>query len=124
MNTCFCSSQKSFESCCKQYLDGTQQAPTAEVLMRSRYSAYVLHEVDYLLKTTHPSQLKFHSKEEILRWAVSNQWLKLEILNATQDTVEFKAYFNGPTLKNQIHHEKSTFSFKNDRWFYVDGIFY
>lgn len=49
MEICFCSSQKSFESCCKPYLNGTQHAPTAEALMRSRYSAYVLHEVDYLL---------------------------------------------------------------------------
>ena len=124
MNTCFCSSQKSFESCCKPYLDGTQHVQTAEALMRSRYSAYVLHEVDYLIKTTHPSQRNFHSREETLRWAVSNQWLKLEILNATHDIVEFKAYFQDPTLKNQIHHEKSTFSFVNDRWFYVDGVFY
>lgn len=124
MNTCFCSSQKNFESCCKPYLEGTQHAPTAEALMRSRYTAYVLHKVDYLMKTTHPSKRNFHSREETLRWAVSNQWIELEILNATQDTVEFKAYFIGPTLKKQIHHEKSTFKFNNDRWFYVDGVFY
>jgi SEC-C motif-containing protein len=124
MNTCFCCSQKSFESCCKPYLDGTQHAPTAEALMRSRYSAYVLHEVDYLMTTTHPSQLKFHSKEETLRWSVSNQWLKLEIINATSHIVEFKAYFIGTTLKNQIHHERSTFRFENNRWLYVDGVFF
>jgi SEC-C motif-containing protein len=46
-----------------------------------------------LVATTHPSEREFHSKEDILAWARSNDWQKLEVLNSIDNTVEFKAYF-------------------------------
>jgi SEC-C motif-containing protein len=36
---------------------------------------------------------EYHSKEDILAWARSNDWQKLEVLKSTDNTVEFKAYF-------------------------------
>jgi hypothetical protein len=45
-----------------------------------------------LVATTHPYEREYHSKEDILAWARSNDWQKLEVLKST-DTVEFKAYF-------------------------------
>lgn len=124
MKHCLCTSPKNFQECCQPYIEGTQQVPNAEALMRSRYSAYTLHDADYLMATTHSSKRKYHSREEILHWAVSNQWLRLEIIKTSLNTVEFKAYFLDETLKEQVHHEKSTFKFENGSWFYVDGIFY
>lgn len=127
---CHCGSHQSFQDCCEPFIKGIQKAPTAEALMRSRYSAYVMHAADYLMASTHISQREFHSKKEILHWAESNKWLKLEIISTAENTVEFKAYFSEIQSKirtislPQIHHEKSTFVFENGSWFYVDGIFY
>ncbi|MFV5693096.1 YchJ family protein [Flavobacterium sp. LT1R49] len=121
---CHCGSRKNFQDCCEPIIKGIQKSPTAEALMRSRYSAYVTHEVDYLLATTHVSEREYYSKAEILNWATSNQWLQLEIINATENTVEFKAYFLDSELQNQIHHELSTFKLENGSWFYVDGKFF
>jgi SEC-C motif-containing protein len=91
--------------------------------MKSRYSAYATHNVDYLWNTTHVSQRKYYSKEEILHWAKANQWQKLEIISATENTVEFKAYFLDENMLNQVHYEFSTFKQENGSWFYVNGKF-
>jgi len=120
---CFCGSAISFQDCCQKYNDGIQKAPTALALMKSRYSAYATHNVDYLWNTTHVSQRKYYSKEEILHWAKANQWQKLEIISATENTVEFKAYFLDENMLNQVHHEFSTFKQENGSWFYVNGKF-
>jgi SEC-C motif domain protein len=76
-----------------------------------------------LLATTHSSERKYYSKEEILRWASSNQWQKLEIISATETTVEFKAYYKDTDNVDQMHYEFSTFKKEKDSWFYVDGKF-
>ena len=120
---CYCGADKSFELCCNLYISGAQKAPTALALMKSRYSAYATHQADYLLATTHSSERKYYSLEEILHWAKANQWQKLEIISATENTVEFKAYFIDGNNVNQIHYEFSTFEKENDSWFYVDGKF-
>jgi len=121
---CYCGNPIPFSDCCEPYIKGNKAAPTAETLMRSRYSAYAVHAIEYLLKTTHISQRKYHSKKDIEQWAVTNQWVKLEVLKATEKTVEFKAYFLDTQLQPQVHHEKSTFKQQNGNWFYVDGKFY
>lgn len=120
---CYCGSQESFESCCGLYISGVQKAPTALALMKSRYSAYATHQADYLLATTHSSERKQYSREEILDWATANKWKKLEIISATENTVEFKAYFIDENNVNQVHYEFSTFKQENGSWFYVDGKF-
>jgi SEC-C motif-containing protein len=120
---CYCGSYKSFNLCCNLYISGKEKAPTALALMKSRYSAYVTQQADYLLATTHSSERKYYSREEILNWATSNQWQKLEIISATENTVEFKAYFKDVNNVIQVHYEFSTFKKENDFWFYVDGKF-
>ncbi|AOW10226.1 YchJ family protein [Flavobacterium gilvum] len=120
---CYCGSSNSFDSCCGLYISGAQQAPTALALMKSRYSAYATHQADYLLATTHRSERKYYSREEILHWGKANKWQKLEIVSATENTVEFKAYFIDENNANQVHHEFSTFKQENGSWFYVDGKF-
>jgi len=120
---CFCDTGLLFENCCKLYLSGQQKAPSALALMRSRYSAYATHNADYLLETTYRSERKYYSKAEILKWAVSNKWQKLEILSSAENTVEFKAHFLDADNQPQIHYEFSTFKFENGAWFYLDGKF-
>jgi len=121
---CFCGSQNTFSNCCEPYIKEIKNAPTAEALMRSRYAAYATQEADYLMKTTHISTKKNHSKSDILEWSKSNNWLRLEILDVSETTVEFKAYFIDDSLQANVHHEKSAFKFEDGSWFYVDGKFF
>jgi len=120
---CFCGSAMPFQDCCQKYIDGTQKAPTALALMKSRYAAYASHQANYLWDTTHSSQRKLYSKTDILNWATANEWQKLEILSFTENTVEFKAYFLDNNKQNQVHYEFSSFMNENGEWFYFDGKF-
>lgn len=121
MTICYCGNHLPFENCCQPYIKRLTKAPTAEALMRSRYSAYATGNADYLIATTHPSARKLHKKKDILAWSQSNHWCRLEILAVTPTTVTFKAHYIDNHRKEQIHHEKSNFVFEDGNCFYVDG---
>jgi SEC-C motif-containing protein len=121
---CYCGSQKSFRECCELYINGSEKAPTAEALMRSRYSAFATHKADYLIATTHFSTRKHHKKADIIEWARSNQWIKLAVLDSAINAVTFKVFYIDSQLQSQIHHEHSLFKLENGSWYYVDGTFY
>lgn len=117
---CPCSSGETYSNCCESYHVGASFAQTPEQLMRSRYSAYALHLVDYLWETTHPAKRYLYHKAEIEKWAKENHWLKLEIVAAKKDMVEFKAFYQ-QGLKQYIHHEKSLFKKETGKWYYFSG---
>lgn len=121
--TCPCCSGKLYEECCKPYHSKGKFAPSAEKLMRSRYSAFAIPNGDYLWETTLPSKRKFHNKMELETWGKENLWTKLEILKSTEKEVEFKAYYTDKFEKEQIHHEISTFKKIDKKWYYVSGKF-
>ena len=123
MSNCYCGNSIPFQDCCEPYIKGIDNAPTAEKLMRSRYSAFASGAADYLANTTHISKRRYLNKKEILAWSKANKWLKLEVLASTETTVTFKAYYLDENLKAQVHYEHSTFKFENNKWFYVDGTF-
>ena len=50
---CPCGSALACAECCARHIDGGIAAPSAEALMRSRYTAYTLGRDDYLLATWH-----------------------------------------------------------------------
>lgn len=114
--------------CCQPFIGGFAKPATAEELMRSRYTAYATVEVDYILRTTHPSTRRFHEAESIKNWAQTASWEKLEIISKTEGaakdksgTVEFKAFYTDADGKPQIHHERSNFRKELGKWFFVDG---
>lgn len=126
-DNCPCGSQKPFSDCCEALIKGTSRAPTAQALMRSRYTAYTLGDVDYIVKTTHSSKRTKLDPKGIEAWAKQSEWKGLEILKAEQglekDTtgmVEFVAHYaiQGETKK---HHEQSLFEKDNGQWYYVSG---
>ena len=121
---CPCGSLISLQECCLPYIQGDIIVPTAEKLMRARFTSFYLNDSEYLYKTTHVSQKKYTNKSDILAWAQINTWQKLEIINHTENTVEFKAYYLDQNNIPQIHHEKSTFILFQNNWYYVDGKFY
>lgn len=127
MNCC-CGSTRKFEECCQPFIEGKAKPATAEELMRSRYSAYAISAVAYILRSTHPSTRKFYKAEEIENWSKSSRWQKLEIISKTagevkdkHGTVEFKAYYTDAGGEPQIHHERSNFRKELGKWFFVDG---
>ena len=122
--SCYCGSAISFVKCCQPILSGKLKATNAQALMRSRYSAYVTVNADYLIATTHPSTRAMYSIDEIRYWATSNQWQLLEIISVTLTTVEFKAFYFNSSKQLQVHHEHSRFVEENGEWMYVDGDYF
>lgn len=119
--SCPCGNNKTYTDCCQQIHLDQKKALSAEMLMRSRYSAFVKHNIDFLYHTFHPSTRRFQNKKEIEQWALENKWMQLEILNSTANTVEFKAHYLDENLETQVHHEKSNFKEMQGLWYYVDG---
>jgi SEC-C motif-containing protein len=76
---CPCSSGKSFGECCAPVLDGTRRAATAVELMRARYSAYAVCNIDFLYKSSGPEVQAEFDKKTSLEWANSATWEGLEI---------------------------------------------
>ncbi len=107
---CPCGSA-SYDECCGRLHRGEQQAGTAEELMRSRYSAYAVGDADYVWRTWHP-----RTRPEQVEPDPETRWIRLEIVEASEDTVEFRAHHDRGAL-----HERSRFEQRGGRWFYVDG---
>lgn len=122
--TCFCNSGKDFLLCCEPIISGEKKREIAEICMRSRYSAYCIKNIDYIIESTYPSQRKFYPKKSLLAWANTVSWLKLEIVSANENIVEFKAYFTEGSPEIQIHHEKSLFKQENGIWYFYEGEVY
>ena len=103
-----------YSQCCEPLHKGERSTDTAEILMRSRYSAFVLVLPDYIVATTLPAQQTLLNKADIEDWAITTNWAGLEIvhhlakLGKRHAQVEFKAYFNSDAGL-QAHHELSTF---------------
>ncbi len=117
---CLCGSEKKFQECCGALISGEKHAATPEELMRSRYSAYVKGDGEYLLKTVVEQNRDENDLRSIQEFTSSIEWLKLEIVQSLQNSVEFKAYYkeNGSI---KLLHEKSSFIKQNNIWLYQDG---
>jgi SEC-C motif-containing protein len=115
---CHCGTTKLYKDCCEVYHKNGGLTETAEQLMRSRYSAFVLANGDYLMATHHESTRPIKEKKAIVNWATSVEWLKLDVLESTLDTVTFNAHFLEDQIPDVIH-EKSKFIKENNQWFYL-----
>jgi SEC-C motif-containing protein len=123
---CPCGSGDAFEACCGGILAGRRTADTAEKLMRSRYSAYVVKDVDYLVRTTHPDVRIQDLPDSIRAWMRKVEWLKLHIIatekgSPADDTgrVEFVAEYLTDTAPGR-HHECSVFRKLQGEWYYLE----
>ncbi len=122
--SCYCGSAKEKELCCLRFIEGSALPSTPEELMCSRYSAYVLGDGDYLVKTTLKENRYEDDVKLISQHAKNTQWLKLDVLKSSENVnsgfVEFKAYFK-ENNKIYVHHEKSDFLKIDEQWFYDKG---
>jgi SEC-C motif domain protein len=78
---CPCGSQKQYSECCGPVIKGERKASTAEELMRSRYSAYVMHEIDHIARSCVQDPDKNEiDLEETRRWSEESSWQGLKII--------------------------------------------
>jgi SEC-C motif-containing protein len=122
--TCPCGSGKVYSECCELYHDGLQIPATAELLMRSRFTAYALRNADYLLlswdESKRPDSINF-SKE-------TAEWQRLQIISSKKGSakdskgrVEFKAFYCQDG-EDCFMHEISRFVKIGGHWRYLDGV--
>jgi len=121
---CPCGSGQAYAACCGVFIDNGALPATAEQLMRSRYSAYVLAREDYLLRTWHGSTLPVQLG---LLDAGPVKWLGLKILRCDaggvddrDGIVEFVARYQVNGRAERLH-EVSRFVRDAGQWLYVDG---
>jgi SEC-C motif-containing protein len=124
---CPCGTGETFGECCGRYLQDGRVAPTAEALMRSRYTGFATRAVHYLLATWHPS-----TRPDELELDEDMVWRRLDVLRTDAGgpwddagTVEFVAHYrldDGTAIGQRGRlHETSRFVREDGRWLYVDG---
>lgn len=125
---CPCGSGLDYGLCCGQYISGAKDAPTAEALMRSRYTAYVVHEIDYIMDTcTRSDKEREIDREATEKWSRDSQWMGLKILKTekgkeedSEGVVEFTATYSQKGLVD-VHHEVAKFVKQAGFWMYDTG---
>ncbi|MBK8727481.1 MAG: YchJ family protein [Holophagaceae bacterium] len=124
---CPCTSKVPYDRCCGPFIAGTKVPESAELLMRSRFSAYALGKVDYLIETTAEAERGALDREDLATYCRNIRCVALKIIARTAGgpgdetgTVKFHASLqvNG---KRQLHVELSRFVREEGRWRYLDG---
>ncbi|SDP70199.1 SEC-C motif-containing protein [Arthrobacter sp. ok909] len=120
---CPCLSGEQYADCCGRFHRGDAEAPTAEQLMRSRYSAFVVRDEEYLLRTWHPT-----TRPAELGLDAGMQWRRLDILSTSrggpldsEGAVEFAAHYRHDGERG-VQRETSRFVREGRRWYYLDGV--
>ena len=126
--SCPCGTAEKFESCCEPFISGESLPETAEKLMRSRYTAYTLGNIDYIKKTLAPESSDEFDEKDAKEWSKNAKWKKLKIISVNKGgaedkrgTVEFNATYeqNGEEID---HHEVSQFrKTAEGKWLFIDG---
>ena len=122
---CYCGSAKKYTDCCEIAHNDLSSVKTAEQLMRSRYTAFVMANGNYLMRSHHSTTRPTKSKNTIINWAKSVNWIRLEVLEKSkggnkdnEGTVTFNAYYFEDG-KVEVIHEKSAFAREDGVWAYV-----
>lgn len=126
-DSCPCGSGLTYEMCCGMYHNNPGTAPTAEALMRSRYTAFYLKKFDYIAQTQKLLENPEQKADEIKSSNGSTQWIKLEVLetsagleNDEEGMVAFSAHFKEGSNIGKLS-ERSLFKRIDQQWFYISG---
>jgi SEC-C motif-containing protein len=122
---CPCGNSKKYAACCQLAHQSHKTVKTAAQLMRSRYTAFVLADGDYLMESHHQDTRPIKELENIVAWAKSVEWIALTITSKTkglendmEGTVAFKASFKEKGQLSSID-EHSKFVKENGCWYYL-----
>ncbi len=126
MTPCPCGSGQDLDDCCGAILAGAP-APTAEALMRSRYTAFTRGQIDYLADTLAPESRGDFDPIEAGNTASEAVWQGLEVRAVAEGgpddetgSVEFVARFRWHG-EPRVHHELASFRREQGRWVCVGG---
>ncbi|KAA5604985.1 YchJ family protein [Roseospira marina] len=122
MDSCPCGSGLTLDACCAPVIAGTTPAPTAEALMRSRYTAYGQGNIDYLMATLATDSRADFDPIEAKGVAAESVWTGLEIRAVSaggegddEGTVEYVARLKYKG-RARMHHERATFRREDGQW--------
>ena len=123
---CHCGIPKEYSDCCGRFLSGRSVPQIPEELMRSRYSAFCIRDIEYLISTLYPSKRSPDDRENLARAVLDTQWQGLKVIQSEIDPddpdtgyVEFSAFYGRPE-SGQLH-ERSRFIREKGIWYYLDG---
>jgi SEC-C motif-containing protein len=124
---CPCGSGDSFAVCCKKIVKGKSKAATAEQVMRARYTAYVVGDIEFLGASLVESDRGAFDADGAKEWSRKADWQGLEILSTegggpddTEGVVEFVARYHIEDVE-QAHHERAKFKMESGAWHYAGG---
>ena len=121
---CYCGSARSFNVCCQPFLTGMASTTSCETLMRSRYSAYCLRDIDYIYRTYHPSCRAANPKPALAAFAQNSHFIALKVLSCEQNSQQGYVSFNVRYMQQNVLYVftvRSRFVLV-DAWYYVDGV--
>lgn len=121
---CPCRLGETYDLCCGRFHRSEAIPPTAERLMRSRFTAFAVGDVDYLLRTWYP-----RTRPRAIDLDPDQRWVRLDILHTARGglldnagTVEFRAHYHQDDTQDSLH-ENSRFVKEGGEWLYLDGTF-
>lgn len=129
---CPCGAARPYADCCAPLIHGARPAETAQALMRSRYTAHVMGEIDYLIETLAPDHPAGWTRATIEAWAKGSTWLGLEVhevegggeadeVGTVAFTATYRARRGAARGALRRHHERSTFHRVDGAWRYLKG---
>jgi len=128
MPSCPCQSGLAYASCCEPYILQVNKPDTAEQLMRARYTAHTVANIDYIVKTHHPVSRSDIDAASTAKWARESDWLGLEIRSVEggqakdrRARVEFMASYRDSNGQRRGHHEIALFDKHNGDWYFRDA---
>lgn len=117
---CPCGTGRAYASCCGRFHRGEAEASTAELLMRSRFSAFAVGDVAYLARSWAAA-----TRPDSIELVPGRRWTRLEVLAtdaggmlAADGIVEFRAH-HATGERTGTHHEVSRFVREDGRWVYL-----
>ncbi|MFD9421728.1 MULTISPECIES: YchJ family protein [unclassified Streptomyces] len=121
---CPCGLPAAYGDCCGPLHSGTAAARSCEALMRSRYTAFVVQDAAYLLRSWHPD-----TRPPAVEFDPAMRWVRLEILDTTEGsafhttgTVTFRAHYTDNGRPGSLH-EQSRFVRHQGAWVYAAAVF-
>lgn len=127
MDFCPCGSSRAYSECCEPLIGNARSATTAEQLMRSRYTAFVKKEIEYLLSSLHPEHRSDYDEQSTRAWAESVEWRGFSVIRTiaggpedSEGQVEFVVSYVEKGNK-QEHHELSMFKKQDSIWYFTTG---
>ena len=124
---CSCDTKKPYSACCEPVIKGEKIPASAVDLMRARYTAYVRHEIDFIMDSLSPARKKDTDRKATEEWSQQTEWVGLQIiatekggLNDDTGQVEFIAKFREKEEAKE-HHELASFLKLKGTWYFEDG---